>query len=65
MTKVKLELDSLTVESFATDHALRAGGTVLANSRVSLFAPEGTCGNSCLEPNSCAGTCYCTYNAGC
>jgi hypothetical protein len=66
MKKVKLNLDSLAVESFeaiAESGVLR--GTVRGNSRESLFAPENTCGDSCLDPNSCFGTCFCTYDSGC
>lgn len=67
MAKVKLNLDALNVESFETSAELREmKGTVRGNSGpVSLFSPEDTCGDSCLDPGSCAGTCACTGGTGC
>lgn len=65
MKKVKLDLDALAVESFETAELEATEGTVRGNiSPDSLFAPENTCGDSCLDPNSCHGTCFCT-DVGC
>lgn len=66
MRKVKMQLDALQVETFATTVAPRdARGTVHGRQPESLWAPEATCGDSCLDPNSCRGTCFCTHGEDC
>jgi len=66
MKKLRLELNDLRVASFETALVQHRRGTVAGNdSGVSLPAPENTCGYSCLDPNSCAGTCACTGNPRC
>ena len=67
MKKLRLELDDLRVATFETALAQHRRGTVAANDSgtISLFAPENTCGDSCLDPNSCAGTCACTGGPHC
>ncbi|HEU4881899.1 MAG TPA: hypothetical protein VFT45_06635 [Longimicrobium sp.] len=60
MKKIKLEIEALQVESFPTVSAAdELRGTVHGNQE-SIFAPEATCGDSCLDPNSCRGTCFCS-----
>ena len=67
MSKIMLNLDALKVESFETSTELdEIRGTVRGNSGpVSLFSPERTCADSCLDPNSCVGTCACTDGTDC
>jgi len=66
MKKMRLQLDELRVDTFATATLQHARGTVAGNdSRPTLFAPENTCGDSCLDPNSCFGTCFCTVGPNC
>jgi hypothetical protein len=61
MRKLKLNLDDLSVESFHATAGAAQRGTVAANSGPeSLFAPERTCAQSCLDPGSCDGTCACS-----
>jgi hypothetical protein len=62
MKKLRLELNDLRVTTFETALAQNPRGTVAANDSgtISLPAPEDTCGYSCLDPNSCAGTCACS-----
>jgi hypothetical protein len=68
MKKLALNLDQLTVESFATDAAERATGTVRANDAYTDFISECPCTAlpQCGSPR--AGTCdpagTCAYTCG-
>jgi len=59
MKKLKLDLETVRVESFATGDDAEGRGTVRANSGVSSdcsFHPPETCrGNTCWD--SCGGSC--------
>lgn len=61
MRKLTLELEALTVESFAADGAAEARGTVAAR-QFTVYAdecvtPNGTCERDCSDHLSCWGTC--------
>jgi hypothetical protein len=66
MKKLTLDLDQLTVESFATDAARRAAGTVRGNAAESEYLTDCTActgivqcpsGISCDSEPSCHGSC--------
>jgi hypothetical protein len=60
MKKVKLSLESLVVDSFtSSQQRYDPQGTVRGNA-TTLCSPEDTCAPSCLDPNSCFGSCACT-----
>lgn len=65
MKKLKLQIEALEVETFGIAAAVDGEGTVRGYSDESLFSPEMTCGYSCLEPNTCEGSCFCTGGADC
>jgi hypothetical protein len=66
MKKLKLDLDTVRVDSFDTGDANGRGGTVRANSGASsdcsLHPPQTCLGNTCWD--SCGGSCdsLCGYN---
>ena len=64
MKKLKLQIEMLEVESFGISATLEGEGTVRAHSE-SIFSPERTCGYSCLEPQTCEGSCFCTGGHDC
>ena len=58
--KLKLDLESMKVESFDTDEALKGRGTVRGNSGVSSdcsFDPPDTCDRWQTCWDSCGGSC--------
>lgn len=62
MSKLRLELEALVVESFDTAELARAGGTVHANDRDGLIYPPKSWNDTCIgcpQTNevSCKGTC--------
>ncbi|HEX5725081.1 MAG TPA: hypothetical protein VFX98_06420 [Longimicrobiaceae bacterium] len=59
MKKLKLELETLSVESFETIPPPEQRGTILGRASTAC-SPLDTCEYSCLDPASCAGTCDCT-----
>jgi hypothetical protein len=74
MRKIRLQLESLTVESFDTSAVKAPGGTVLAYDRTE--ACTNTCGDSCINSActcpqfgtclaSCNGTCVQSCNGSC
>lgn len=60
MKKIRLEIDTLVVESFAADAAAAARGTVDAN-EVTFAASCTTCNGCSSRPNPC----FCTEAASC
>ena len=74
MGKIRLELESLSVESFATLPLEGTAGTVHANQFQSLRSCAATCDNTCIQTcantclntcGTCNATCYNTCNASC
>jgi hypothetical protein len=63
MTKLKLRLDDLSVETFQTAPAENARGTVLGND--DSDPTDGTCGGYATCDASCEGSCYNTCNNTC
>jgi hypothetical protein len=67
MKKLKLDLDALTVESFAPSKAPAEAGTVRGylTAYYELCYPDQTWEDSCTcEPTCNADTCYTCYNCG-
>jgi len=54
MRKIRLDLEALCVDSFATERQLPATGTVHAHA-----TPPTYCGNTCAA--TCQTNCDCTY----
>ncbi|WP_420129070.1 hypothetical protein [Longimicrobium sp.] len=64
MRKVKLDLDTLDVESFTTSGAEKDSGTVLGHASLACTGENGnTCGggNSCHGGYTCDGAATCNY----
>jgi len=60
--KLRLELDELAVDSFATDGLLRAAGTVHGHlSAICTYACNGTDGGTCNDPTCVGDTCNGDY----
>lgn len=61
MQKIKLEMENLVVESFATAVAQRGGGTVEAHSNPSNGPNCGSAYDAC-QTGLCTGDCEPTYS---
>jgi hypothetical protein len=57
MSKLRLDLDEIQVESFTTHSGPARGGTVAAHERVTWGCPPATQDFTC--PASCNGSCGC------
>jgi hypothetical protein len=66
MRKIRLQLESLVVDSFATEPSGGPAGTVLANSGTGATNPNDTCGDTCYigscQPITCAGVDFCQHS---
>ena len=77
MKKLRLDVEALAVESFESGEVALPVGTVRGAQVCTHYEPdscsphitqdalEHTCGQSCLEPISCFGTCFCSNGPGC